>query len=73
MKPDRKNTTITVFDKPISERFSPNIRTENMVSLSALCTAMKYRFQMFVVNVYARKFLKGLYLPSAFIVIAESF
>ena len=29
--PDRKNATIIAFDKPNSNRFSPNIRTENMV------------------------------------------
>ena len=43
-----KNTTIIVFDKPISEKLSPNIRTEDMVSF--LCLAMKSRFEMFVVK-----------------------
>ena len=27
--PDRKNTTIIAFDKPISQKISPNIKTEN--------------------------------------------
>ena len=34
--PDRKNATIIAFDKPNSNRFSPNIRTENMVSIHPL-------------------------------------
>lgn len=28
---DRKNITIRAFDKPISKRFSPNIRATNMM------------------------------------------
>ena len=28
---DRKNITIRAFDKPISKRFSPNIRAKNMM------------------------------------------
>ena len=49
--PDRrKNATIIVFDKPISETFYTNIRTENMVPSHSLCSAMKYRFEISVVN-----------------------
>ena len=47
---DRKNATIIAFDKPISNRFSPNIRTENMVSSHSLSLTMKYRFEEFVVK-----------------------
>ena len=39
-----KYATIMAFDKPTSEKFSPSIRTENMVSSHPLCFTMKYRF-----------------------------
>ena len=45
-----KILTITAFGKPISNRFSPNIRTENMPSSYPLSLTMKYRFEKFVVK-----------------------
>ena len=47
---DRKYTTIIVFDKPISEKWTANISTEDMVSSHPLYLTMKYRFKMFVVK-----------------------
>ena len=49
--PDRKNATIIAFDKPIRNRFSANIRTENMVSSHPLSLTMKYRFEKFAVKI----------------------
>ena len=40
-----KNATITTFDKPISNRFSSNIRTENMVVSHPFSLSMKYVFE----------------------------
>ena len=45
---DRKHAKIIAFDKPISNRFFPNIRTENMVSSYPLSLNMKYRFEKYV-------------------------
>ena len=53
--PDRKDTTIIVFDKPISEKVSPNIGTENMVPSQPLCSTMKYRLEIFVVKCLCQK------------------
>ena len=50
--PDRKNTTIIAFDEPISEKVSPSIWTENVVSSHPLSLPMKYRFQKFVVKCF---------------------
>ena len=71
--PDRKNTIIIAFDKPISKKLSPNSRTENMVSSDPLSFAMKYRFKTIVVKFFVRKTLEDFYFPNAFIVITESF
>ena len=48
--PDRKNATIIAFDKPISEKFSHNIRTGNTVSSHPLSLVLKYRFEKFVLK-----------------------
>ena len=48
--PDRKTTTIIAFDEPISEKVSPSIWTENVVSSHPLSLLMEYRFQKFVVK-----------------------
>ena len=45
-----KILTIIAFGKPISNRLSPNIRTENMPSSYPLSLTMKYRFEKFVVK-----------------------
>ena len=69
---DGKNTTITVFDKPVSENFSSNIKTENMGSSHPLCSAMKCRFKMLVVKCLSQKIF-GILLSQCLIVIAASF
>ena len=38
------------FDKTISKTFSPNIRTEHMVSYHSLSLAMKYKYEKFVLK-----------------------
>ena len=48
--PDRKNATIIAFYKPISEKLSPNIRTENLGPSHPLSLAMKYKFEKFIVK-----------------------
>ena len=48
--PDRKNGTTTAIDKPINNWFSPNIRTENVVSFHPISLNMKYRFEKFVIK-----------------------
>ena len=53
--PDRKISTIIVFDKPISNRFSPNISSKNMVSFHPLSLTMKYRLEKFVVKFLCSK------------------
>ena len=60
--PDRKNTTIIAFDKPISQKFSPNVRIENKISSHPLCLAMKYRLEIFVVKFISHKFFGRLLL-----------
>ena len=60
--PDRKNGTITAFDKLISIRFSPNIRTENMVSSDPSSLTMKYRFEKFAVKFVCLKVFRRLLL-----------
>ena len=53
--PDTENTTLIVFDKSISEKFSSNIKTGNMVSSHPLCSAMKNRFEIFVKKYLCQK------------------
>ena len=60
--PDIKNATIIAFDKLVSIRFSPNIKTESMVSSRPLCMTMKYRFERFVVKFLCLKILGTLLL-----------
>ena len=62
--PDRKNATIIAFDKPVSNRFSPNIRTENMIPFHPLRLTMKYRFEKFVVKCLCLKRFERLLLSS---------
>ena len=54
--PDRKIITIIAFDKPMSEWFAPNIRTEKKVTSHRFCLAMKYRFGKFDVNCFWKTF-----------------
>ena len=54
---------IMTFDKPISQNFSPNIKTENMVSSHQLSLTMKYIFKKFVVKFLCYKVF-GKLLPS---------
>ena len=61
------------FDKSVSNRFSPNIRTENMVSSHPLHLNMKHRFEKLVIKYLCLKVLEDFYFSCAFIVIAESF
>lgn len=43
--PDTQNITIIAFDKSISKRFPPGVRTENMVSFHSLSLTLNYRFE----------------------------
>ena len=43
--PDTQNITIRAFDKSISKRFPPGVRTENMVSFHSLSLTLNYRFE----------------------------
>ena len=60
--PARKNETTIAFGKPISNRFSPNIRTENMASSHPLSLTMKYKFENFVAKFLCLKIFERLLL-----------
>ena len=79
---DRKNVTIIAYDKPISNKFSPNMKTENMVTSHPSSLTMKYRFEKFVVKFLCLKVFGRLLLSFivfllfsfiVFIVVSESF
>ena len=50
--PDRKNATMIAFDKLLIEKFSPNIRNENMASSHPLSLALKCGFEKIVLKFF---------------------
>ena len=69
---DKRSAAIIAFDKQISNRFSLNVRTDNMVLYHTLSLTIKYRFEKFVINFFVLKVFGDFYFPNVFIVIAES-
>ena len=73
--------SIRVFLKPIIKSFTPDFRTENMVSFKEVWPRNEYeKFVLFStirlkgeINFFIRKILEVFYFPSAFIFVIESF